>query len=245
MIKNFGLIGFPLSHSFSKIYFTEKFYFLDFDDCFYDLYPIENIESFPDLISKNNFSGLNVTIPYKQSVIPFLDSLSPTAKRIGAVNVIKFKNNKLIGYNSDYYGFKTAIVNFILNQKNIKALVLGNGGAAKAVIIALEDLNIPFKIVSRNPLENQLSYSEINENVMNEYKLIINTSPLGMYPNSESAPDLPYHLVGNQHFFYDLVYNPMSTLFMNKALEKGAKALGGLGMLQLQAEKAWEIWNEI
>lgn len=254
--KLFALIGFPLGHSFSKGYFTEKFKNIGLSETHaYETLEIENIENFPQLLTQNpNICGLNVTIPHKLNIIPFLDSLDDSAKKVGAVNVIKFiksetEKTKLIGYNSDYYGFKKSLEEFfeISNLEspisNLKALVLGNGGAAKAVYAALSDLGIEYKIVSRTKTEENLIYEEI-ANVMADYQLIINCSPVGTYPKSDVCPNIPYELLTKNHFLYDLVYNPAETLFLQKGKAQGCAVYNGLPMLHYQAEKAWEIWNE-
>lgn len=245
MNKIYGLIGFPLSHSFSKKYFSEKFEREGITDCKYELYPIANAGDFLLLLKENpEIKGLNVTIPHKLEVIPFLDSLDASAQKVGAVNVIKRNNNGLlVGYNSDYYGFKSSLVPFIEGNTNLKALILGKGGAAKAVEAALNDLSITFKYVSRNTTADVFSYEQLDEKIMQEYRLVINTTPLGMYPNVDEAPALPYNGITSSHYFYDLVYNPQETKMMLLASSKGAKAKNGLDMLYLQAEKAWEIWN--
>lgn len=241
----FGLIGYPLSHSFSKKYFTEKFQKEAIKGTQYQNFEIENISLFKNLTQAKNLCGLNVTIPYKQEVIPYLDELHTTAQKIGAVNVIKLKEGKLIGYNSDYYGFINSLkklINYPL--KNKKALILGTGGASKAVKIALEDEDVSVQYVSRKKSKNTLSYSDLNKEIIENADIIINCSPLGMYPNIDSCPDIPYEYISGKHLLYDLVYNPEETLFMKKGKEKGAVVSNGLEMLILQAEKAWEIWNE-
>ena len=243
----YGLIGYPLSHSFSKKYFTEKFNKENISNASYELFEIEKADLIRDIVQKNpNLEGLNVTIPHKETVIPYLDELDEPVKSIKAVNVIKvLPGNRLKGYNSDFHGFRQSLLNFIPAEfKGMKALVLGTGGASKAVKAALEDLSIPFKMVSRNAAEQALSYEQITEDVVKEYTLIINTTPLGMYPKTDSSPALPYQYINSSHYLFDLVYNPEETLFMKKGLEKGAKAKNGLEMLVLQAEKAWEIWNK-
>lgn len=252
----FALIGFPLSHSFSKGYFTEKFKQMGLSDTHaYETLEIENIENFPQLLANHsNLCGLNVTIPHKLNVIQFLDGLDDSAKKVGAVNVIKFiksetEKTKLIGYNSDYYGFKKSLEEFfkISNLQspisNLKALVLGNGGAAKAVYAALTDLGIAYKVVSRTKTEENLCYEDLT-GVIADYQLIINCSPIGTYPKSEQCPNIPYELLTKNHFLYDLVYNPAETLFLQKGKAQGCAVQNGLPMLHYQAEKAWDIWNE-
>lgn len=247
-MKQFGLIGYPLSHSFSKKYFSEKFVREGIKDSSYELYPIEEAKDFLELFKVHpHLQGLNVTIPHKQAVIPFLDKLDPaSAARIGAVNVIKKeKDGTLIGYNSDYYGFKNSLIQFLGNKiGGIKdALILGKGGAALAVQAALTDLNIAYTYVSRNPTASDLSYENLDTNIMDKHRLVINTTPLGMHPNTQECAPIPYSMLTKSHFVYDLVYNPELTQFMKLAIQEGAQAKNGLDMLILQAEKAWEIWN--
>ncbi len=212
----------------------------------YKLFELPDIQELPQLLKNEpNLKGLNVTIPHKQAVMPFLDGLDASAEKVGAVNVIKFmEDGRLIGYNSDYYGFKTSLEDFLSegNIPSIKALVLGNGGAGKAVVAALKDLGIDYKTVSRTKSEENISYDEI-PSLIADYQLIINCSPVGTYPKSEQCPDIPYESLTENYFLYDLVYNPLETLFLQKGKEKGAKIHNGLPMLHLQAEKAWEIWH--
>ena len=243
----YALIGFPLGHSFSKKYFTEKFEKMGLSETHeYKLFELLDIQELPQLLkNETNLKGLNVTIPHKQAVMPFLDSLDASAEKVGAVNVIKFmEEGRLIGYNSDYYGFKTSLEDFLseVNMSSIKALVLGNGGAGKAVVAALKDLGIDYKTVSRTKSEENISYDEI-PSLIADYQLIINCSPVGTYPKSEQCPNIPYESLTENHYLYDLVYNPLETLFLQKGKEKGAKIHNGLRMLHLQAEKAWEVWN--
>ncbi|MCF8323890.1 MAG: shikimate dehydrogenase [Leadbetterella sp.] len=244
-MKNFGLVGFPLSHSFSKKYFTEKFQSLGIsDDHQYNLYEIEDIVELKNIVKNTEgLRGLNVTIPYKVAVKHFLNEIDSAAERIGAVNVIKILDDKkLKGYNSDYFGFRKSLEEFLGNAKGIKALVLGNGGAAKAVCVALEDMGIAYKLVSRRATDDTINYRKANE-LLAESKLIINCTPLGTYPNVNSFPDLDYENIGNGHFCFDLVYNPSETKFLQKSKSNGAKTINGYDMLVYQAEKSWEIWN--
>lgn len=247
-MKQFGLIGYPLSHSFSKRYFSEKFEKENIADCSYELYPIQDAKDFLELFkAQPHLVGINVTIPHKQAVIPFLDKLDPaSAARIGAVNVIKReKDGTLIGYNSDYYGFKNSLLEFLGDKVDTiqHALILGKGGAALAVQAALSDLKIAFTYVSRNPQANDLSYEALDADIMAKHRLVINTTPLGMHPNVEECAPIPYDKLSKDHFAYDLVYNPELTQFMKLAKNAGAQTKNGLDMLILQAEKAWEIWN--
>jgi shikimate dehydrogenase len=250
----YGLIGYPLSHSFSKRYFTEKFEKENIKNAQYELFELEKIEDVKTLLSNNStIRGLNVTIPYKKAVIPYLDKLSHSAQSVGAVNVIKIdENGLLIGYNSDYYGFLQSLTHFMRSYNNLhslvgfRALVLGTGGASQAVQVALKALNIEFMLVSRNSNNSyQTVYEQVSKKIMRNHLLIINTTPLGMYPKIDECPPLPYHFLTPEHLLYDLIYNPEITLFLKKGLEAEAKIKGGLEMLHLQAEKSWEIWNEM
>ena len=245
MMRTFGLIGKKLGHSFSKQYFTEKFLQEHISSCHYELFEIPNITDFPSLLAQHpTIRGLNVTIPYKLEVIPYLDGMNELATKIGAVNVIKFLDNgKKIGYNSDCIGFSKSLSNFIGNA-TVSALILGTGGASKAVTVALDQLQIPYQFVSRKASAGILSYDTITPKHIEEHHLIINTTPLGTFPNEASLPALPYEALNNSHYLYDLVYNPATTAFMQKGLSVGAKAKNGLEMLQLQAEASWEIWNQ-
>jgi shikimate dehydrogenase len=254
-MRLFGLIGFPLSHSFSKQYFTEKFELEQIKDARYELFPLEDIADFPQLLADNpTLVGLNVTIPHKQAVIPYLTRLGESARKVGAVNVIKIARNgetiTTTGYNTDYYGFLQSLarrLNAFATTQNLsgyKALVLGNGGASQAVQAALRDLQIDFKIVVRNPdTEGALLYENLNEEIMRAHLLIVNTTPLGTSPNVQDCSPIPYEYLSNQHFLYDLVYNPAETNFMQQGKAKGADVKNGLEMLHLQAEKAWEIFT--
>lgn len=244
-MKQFGLIGYPLSHSFSKKYFSEKFEKASIADAHYELYELKSLEDFKNWMNSiPHLKGLNVTIPYKQEVIPFLDRLNDKAKAIGAVNVIKKESDgTYTGYNSDYYGFKNSLEDFLENTLPKKALVLGTGGASKAVIVALQDIGVDYRYVSRKASGCTLGYEDLTTELIAEHLLIINTTPLGMSPNTDQCPSIPYEAIGQDHRLYDLVYNPSETLFMKKGLEQGAKVKNGLDMLILQAEKAWEIWN--
>ena len=246
MQKLFGLIGFPLTHSFSKKYFTEKFQKEQILDHAYELFEIKTAEEILDILEKNpNIQGLNVTIPHKQAVIPLLDSMDEAAAKIGAVNVIKIMpDGSKRGYNSDYFGFKQSLISWpTFGNGELKALILGNGGAAKAVRVALQDLGIEYTTVSRTKAENQLGYEDLNEAIIKSNRLIINTSPIGMHPNIADCPAIPYQFLDHTHLLYDLVYNPLQTEFMRRGLAQNAAVMNGLPMLHLQAEKAWEIWN--
>jgi len=241
---NFGLIGKSLSHSFSRSYFEKKFIENELNDHFYKNFELETIEQFSNVLKTQNLKGLNVTNPYKESIIPFLDELSIEAKEIGAVNCINIVNGKTIGYNTDAYGFGQSIKPF-LDTTHGRALILGTGGASKAVAYALKKIGVEvfFATSSNKKNTNIFFYDEINEGMMSAFKLIINTTPLGLYPNINEAPALPYHLFTDKHLAYDLIYNPEQTLFLKQAKEKGAVTINGLSMLHLQAQKSWEIWN--
>jgi shikimate dehydrogenase len=245
-MRKFGLIGFPLSHSFSKKYFTEKFQELGIaEDNQYELYSIEKVEELKKILIENpELAGLNITIPHKLNILPLLHEIDDAAQRIGAVNVIKIlENNKLKGYNSDYYGFKKSLEAFLGGKKNIKALVLGNGGASKAVVVALQDMGIEYKLVSRRKEGEVISYYKAND-LLGSHHLVINCTPLGTYPAINECPDLDYDVLTNKHYFHDLIYNPGETLFMRKAKDNGANTKNGYDMLVFQAEKSWEIWNK-
>jgi shikimate dehydrogenase len=243
----YGLIGHPLGHSFSKKYFTEKFK-KEGIKAEYHLFDIPDISELPVIMEDKNLKGLSVTIPYKEAVIPFMDELDESAAKARAVNCIKINNDGekpfCIGYNTDVYGFKQSLKPF-LEQKHHRALILGTGGASKAVQCVLKEIGIDFILVSRNPKgPNGVSYADLNDWAIQSHLLIVNTTPLGMFPNVDGFPPIPYGSIGPNHFLYDLVYNPEETVFLRKAREKGAMALNGLDMLKLQAEKAWEVFNK-
>jgi len=236
-----GLIGYPLGHTFSPSYFSTKFEELDMSDSEYLAYPIESIEDVNEVFKKG-VNGINVTIPYKEKVIPFLDELSSEAFEIGAVNTIKIRDGRRVGYNTDAYGFEMSLKNLLGDAKVERALVLGTGGASKAIKYVLNKMDIEFTFVSRN--EPYLTYSALDENIIDQNKLIINTTPLGMYPNVEECPEIPYPALTEKHFLYDLVYNPEKTLFLKMGELQGSSIKNGYEMLILQAEKSWEIWNQ-
>lgn len=245
-MKRYGLIGYPLSHSFSKKYFAQKFEKEGIKGASYELFEIPAVDQMPSLWENfPDLKGLNVTIPYKQDVIPLLDDLDDQAAKIGAVNVIKKEfNGQLIGYNSDYYGFLNSLKSFAGNDlPQLKALVLGTGGASKAVHAALDSLGVSYKKVSRKAGDQVITYKDVTPELIKSYRLIINTTPLGMHPNTDQAPNLPYECMDENVYLYDLVYNPEETTFMKKGAAKGAHTINGLDMLIGQAEKAWEIWN--
>ncbi|WKN32859.1 shikimate dehydrogenase [Porifericola rhodea] len=242
----YGLIGYRLSHSFSRKYFSDKFQREHISNAEYGLFELEDIQELPELLEEQpEIRGLNVTIPYKQQVMRYLDELDGSAKKVGAVNTIKFLKGKRIGYNTDYYGFKESLEKWVEGAKIEKALILGTGGASRAVKCALYDMGIEYIMVSREASEHAVSYAELKEKYdLQDYPLIINTTPLGMSPHTEVCPDLSYEKLSASHLCYDLVYNPEETLFMKKAAEQGAAVKNGMEMLHLQAEKSWEIWNQ-
>jgi len=247
-MRLFGLIGYPLSHSFSATYFARKFADENISDTDYRLFPITDIAGLSDLlISKPGLLGFNVTIPYKIAVLPYLDQLSDEARGVGAVNCVKIERNgtdvKLTGYNTDIFGFRESLLPY-LKPHHTKALVLGTGGAAKAVCYTLQQLGISFSLVSRNAdTPGMLNYRQLTQNIISEHLLIINTSPVGMYPHTDACPEIPYRFLTPRHVLYDLVYNPAETKFMQQGMKAGAEVSNGLRMLELQAEKSWEIWN--
>lgn len=246
MEKIFGLIGQTVSHSFSKAYFDEKFFREGLRDYHYELFPLNNIKEIEALIKDTKgLAGLNVTLPYKEQVINFLDEVDPVAKKIGAVNVIKFKDGKRKGFNTDSDAFYETIEKWLPKDQKFQALVLGSGGSSKAVQVALAKLGVDFKIVSREASKGNLSYADLEKNpkIIAESLLIINTTPLGMHPNTETMPPIDFDEIGPNHFVYDLIYNPARTQFLQKAEIHGAKIKNGLEMLHVQAEKSWKIWN--
>jgi len=244
-MRRYGLIGFPLSHSFSKKYFAEKFAREGIVDCTYELYPLEEIGLLPELLSSvENLCGLNVTIPYKKQVLPFLDHLSDEVQKIEACNCIAIANGKRYGYNTDTIGFEATFAPQLTLQDKA-ALVLGTGGAAAAVAYTLAKLGINYTYVSREPTgkPNTILYSALDEEMMQSYTIIINTSPLGTYPAVDDCPAIPYNLLTARHYLYDLVYNPAKTLFLKKGEERGTRIQNGAAMLAIQAEESWKIWN--
>lgn len=244
-MRKFGLIGYPLTHSFSKKYFTAKFEKEGISDCRYDLYEIADISRFPDILRENPLlEGINVTIPYKEKVIPYLDALDPACAAIGAVNCIHIKAGQKIGYNTDYIGFRDSLQRFLKGERP-SAIVLGTGGASKAVVQALTDLGIGYQMVSRVSSEGILSYQDLraNPSIVGNSKLIVNTTPLGTFPKTDEMPDIDPNQITGQHHLYDLVYNPEKTFLMRSLEARGALVKNGLEMLELQAEAAWKIWN--
>lgn len=250
-METYGLIGFPLKHSFSARFFSEKFARENIDAEYLN-FEIEDITELRRVILFNpSLRGLNVTIPYKEQVIPFLHSLSPEAEEIGAVNVIRVArqpgemyNYHLTGYNTDYIGFRESLRPLLRNEIHTDALILGTGGASKAVAQALKDLQITYRFVSRTPAEGRHSYDELTSEIINTHKLIVNASPVGTFPQIEQCPAIPYEALSPSHLLYDLVYNPTETLFLRKGKAMGATAHNGKEMLELQAEAAWKIWQQ-
>ncbi|MFP2995952.1 shikimate dehydrogenase [Spongiivirga sp. MCCC 1A20706] len=240
----YGLIGKNISYSFSQAYFTNKFKQLKLVSSRYDNFDLEDIEALPQVLKDYpKLKGLNVTIPYKEAVLPFLDKLSKKAEKIGAVNTIKFlKNGQLKGYNTDCYGFRKSIEPFI-EPHHKKALILGTGGASKAIAFTLDQLGIIYKYVSRSPVKSNISYNDLDKKTIRQYQIIINCTPLGTFPKIEECPDIPYEYLTKEHLLYDLVYNPKKSTFLAKGEEQKAAITNGLKMLEFQAEKAWMIWN--
>lgn len=243
--RQFGLIGKNISYSFSKKYFTEKFALGNLEDYFYENFDLQSIDEFPEILKNNSdLKGLNVTIPFKETIIPYLDKLSKNAQKIGAVNVIRFtKKGSLKGYNSDYYGFIKSLKP-LLKEHHKKALILGTGGASKGIAFGLEKLGILYTFVSREEKEGMINYNRINATTFDNFQIIINCTPLGTSPNVKEFPNLPYQFFTKKHIAFDLIYNPEETQFLKKAKKKGATIKNGFEMLQYQAEKAWKIWNK-
>jgi shikimate dehydrogenase len=260
-MKHYGLIGFPLSHSFSKKYFTGKFEREHIEDTKYDLFPIEDIKNLPALLHRHpELCGLNVTVPYKISVLKYLDWIEHDARTAGAVNCIRITSEspvmaafsgevgvkghdfRLEGFNTDIYGFEMSLKPLLKNHHD-EALVLGDGGAARAVKCVLDNLGIAFKSVTRKAIPGHILFSELKPHHIKQHKLIINTTPIGMSPNVDEYPPIPYEAITDDHLLFDLIYNPEQTLFLKKGEEQGACIKNGYEMLVLQAEKAWEIWN--
>lgn len=240
----YGLTGYPLGHSFSKQYFTQKFETEGLEDCFFELFPLNSIDLFPGLIrTQSSLKGLAVTIPYKESVMQYLNQLSEEAEKIGAVNCIEFLPEGLKGHNTDVIGFEQSFVP-LLRPHHTKALILGTGGASKAVQYVLNKLSVPYLLVSRNAGVGLITYNDISEQLLEEYTVIINCSPVGMSPNEDAAPAIPYQFIGPYHYLFDLVYKPAETKFLREGKNRGAIIKNGYEMLVLQAEENWKIWNE-
>lgn len=244
MKKTYGLLGRDIEYSFSRNYFNERFE-KEGTNAIYKNIDLQDIQELKAVFANDKLSGMNVTIPYKEDVIQFLDRLSPTAKAIGAVNVVKFETDgTLTGYNSDYYGFKNSLMP-LLKEMPKKGLILGTGGASKAIKHTFENLGITPMFVSRSKKEGQYTYDELTQDIIEENLLIVNSTPLGTFPNIEECPKIPYEFLTSKHMLFDLVYNPERTTFLKKGLEKGASVLNGSRMLVLQAEKSWDIWNDL
>jgi shikimate dehydrogenase len=247
-MKEFGLIGYPLGHSYSQKYFEQKFKDMGMEDVKYTLFPISEIHKITNIVSSHkNLCGLNITTPYKELVIPFLHDIEPVIMKLGTVNVVKVKRTEksflLKGYNTDIYGLHKIFDELDILPET-KALILGSGGSGKTTSYVLEEKGISYTVVSRNPSNlQQLTYDNITEAVIKNHKLIINATPIGMYPNFDNFPKIPYQYITNEHICFDLVYNPDQTMFIKKCGEVGAKTVNGLAMLYEQADKAWEIWN--
>jgi shikimate dehydrogenase len=242
-MRKFGLIGYPLGHSFSKKYFTEKFRQESIGDCQYSNFEIESIQKVTALFSDPELEGLNVTIPYKEQVIPFLHKQDRVVIETGACNCVRIQGGLLTGYNTDVTGFEKSLEEK-LTAKDIRALILGTGGSSKAAAWVLRKKGIGFKLVSRNKSgENQLGYDELNREILETHSLIINSTPLGMSPKTNACPPIPYEWLGTEHYLFDLIYNPEETLFLQKGASAGARTKNGSDMLAIQAEASWQIWN--
>ncbi|CAZ97806.1 shikimate dehydrogenase family protein [Zobellia galactanivorans] len=240
----FGLVGKNISYSFSRGYFTKKFASLGLNDHSYENFDFQAIEEITDVLKNNkDINGMNVTIPYKQEIMPFLTELDPEAEKIGAVNTIQFNKNGLKGFNTDAYGFKHAMSPF-LKPHHTKALILGTGGASKAVAYVLGELCISYLFVSRSEGKNKISYDQVTEEVLKEHTVLVNCTPLGTHPNIEERPTLPYEFISDRHFLFDLIYNPEKSAFLTAGEAQGAQISNGLRMLELQADRSWQIWQE-
>lgn len=245
-MKLYGLIGYPLSHSFSKKYFTDKFQKEKLADCFYELFPLASLDHFSSLLNTNpDLKGLNVTIPYKQQILQYLSDQTENVKAIGAANTLKILNGKISGYNTDVVGFERSFIQQ-LQSYHKKALVLGTGGSSKAVEFVLQKMGIDYLLVTRNEAPNtgMINYSNIDVELIEEYNIIINCTPAGTFPNEDECPSIPYQFISKENYLFDLVYNPKKTLFLKRGEEKGATIKNGYEMLIMQAEESWRIWNE-
>lgn len=242
-MRRFGLIGKSLGHSFSKNYFSQKFKELHITDCSYENFELQSIDLFPQLLQNTpGLTGLNVTIPYKESILPFLKEQTKEVRAIGACNCIRVEGEKLVAFNTDWIGFSRSLEP-LLQSHHTKALVLGSGGAAKAVQYALSQLNIHCKVVSR--LGGDLTYTQLDQTLFEEYAIIVNTTPLGMHPNTAEAPAIPFEFINSKHLLFDLIYNPSETVFLKKGRAQGATVQNGAQMLVIQAEESWSIWNQL
>jgi shikimate dehydrogenase len=239
----FGLIGFPLSHSFSKKYFTQKFDDAGLQDYVYDNYELPSIEALPSMMQNNpHLKGFNITIPYKKQIVPLLHSMTDDVVAMQACNCVKIVNGQLMGHNTDVIGFEKSLTQK-LQTHHQAALILGTGGAASAVQFVLQKLGITYLSVSSSQQTDSIGYNELTQEIVTSHLLIINTTPLGTFPNIEHAPDIPYHLLTEKHFLFDLVYNPPKTLFLQRGEAHGAIIQNGYDMLVYQAEASWDIWN--
>ncbi|MDR0794005.1 MAG: shikimate dehydrogenase [Chitinophagaceae bacterium] len=241
-MATYGIIGFPLAHSFSKKYFTEKISREKLTGVFFENYELKEIALLNTLLQNPDFKGFCITLPYKKEVLKFLHHATDEVKKMNACNCVKIANGKLYGYNTDVVGFEKSFVKQ-LKPHHKKALILGTGGAAAAVEFVLQKLHIEYKFVSRNKTENNFSYSHLNEDILSEYTVVINSTPLGTYPKVEEAPEIPYRFITPKHYLFDLVYNPPLTKFLEKGQQQGAAIQNGYEMLVLQAEENWKIWN--
>lgn len=246
-MRSYGLIGKDIDYSFSRNYFKNKFSREKLEASYVN-FDIANTQKLRELLHTSQAQGYNVTIPYKEDVMPLLDTINSDASQIGAVNTIKrTEDGRLIGYNTDYIGFRDSLLPLIsdidFDKETYKALILGTGGASKGVKYALDKLGIDSQFISRKRTKNRLTYSDIDEQLLNSHKFVINTTPLGTFPDIESCPDIPYQFLSSKHIVYDLIYNPSQTLFLQKAAAQGAQTINGLKMLELQAEASWELWN--
>ena len=240
--RKYGLIGKNINYSFSKKYFNDKFLKENITNCSYENYDLQSVKDFKKIIKDNAIKGFNVTIPYKEEIMEFINKIDPIAKKIGAINTIKIHNKNIIeGYNTDYIGFVISLKNLISNQK--KALVLGTGGASKAIIFGLSSIGIESTIVSRNKREGVISYSELNKKVIEENTIIINCTPLGTFPETQECPKIPFKFLSSNHICYDLIYNPEKTKFLLESEKMGATIINGKKMLENQANESWKIWN--
>lgn len=244
MKRLFALVGKNISYSFSRAYFSQKFEKEHIHDAEYVNFDVNSIEELPQKFQEYpSIKGMNVTIPYKKEIIPLLTKLDPIAAKIGAVNTIKVTSEGLVGYNTDHFGFGESLKP-LLKEHHTKALILGTGGASNAVAYALNVLEIPFRFVSRSPKMGQFSYTDLSQQIMSKYKIIINCTPLGTFPNVKDSPPIPYQFLTSEHLLYDLIYNPEKTVFLQKGEKKNATIINGQKMLELQAEKSWQIWTE-
>ena len=243
-MRLFGLIGFPLGHSFSRRYFSEKFREEGLADCRYELFPMASLTDLPALLKAHpNLEGFNVTIPHKVDILAWLDHIDPAAREIGAVNTVALRDGALWGFNTDAWGLEQSLHGFLPSGFGSRALILGTGGASRAAQYVLNGMGIPFTLVSRNGIQEGLTYEELDARVLAEHRLIIQTTPLGMHPDVESCPPIPFPNLSENHYLYDLVYNPAETLFLLRGAQMGCRVKNGLEMLYLQADKAWDIWN--